>query len=339
MITDAINLLSQGIHLTEKQATGVFEEIMTGEATPAQIGAYLIAQKMTGETVAEITGAARVMRAKATKIPFSAKDAVDTCGTGGDSSGTFNISTTSAFVVAGAGIPVAKHGNRSISSKCGSADVLMNLGVNLDITAQEAGECIDEIGLGFLFAPKLHGAMKYAIGPRKEIGLRSIFNCLGPLTNPAETERQVIGVFSKDLTQPLASVLGNLGAKHVWVVHGLDGLDEISLTKTTQVAEFKNGILNEFTFDPQEFGFEYCTMESLQGESAQENALILKAILDGEKSPRRDIVLLNAAAAILVSGKVTDFKAGLQLATESIDSGKALGVLNQLIAKTQGFTK
>lgn len=337
MIVEAISKLLGKRHLSTEETMKVFNQIMGGEATDAQIGAYLIAQRMVGEGIDEIAGAAQVMREKATPIPSTRQDLVDTCGTGGDSSGTFNISTASAFVAAGAGVPIAKHGNRSISSKCGSADVLDSLGVNLELSAKQAGECIDEIGIGFLFAPMLHGAMKHAIGPRKEIGQRSIFNVLGPLTNPAGAKRQVMGVFSSDLTETLAEVLAKLGAEHVWVVHGTDGIDEISLCAKTKVSEYSSGMHNNFELDPREYGFDFCDVQELAGNNAQENATIIREIFKGEISPRRDIVILNAAAAILTSGIVSSYEEGIEAAKISIDSGLALEKLHKLIAKTQSF--
>ena len=337
MIVEAIKKLVDGNNLSQKEAEGVFEQIMTGDATDAQIGAYLIAQKMAGESVSEITGAAKVMKAKATPIPTSKSGLVDTCGTGGDSSGTYNISTTSAFIAAGAGVPIAKHGNRSVSSKSGSADVLKSLGVNLELSAEQVGQCIDDIGIGFLFAPLLHGAMKYAIGPRKELAQRSIFNCLGPLTNPAGAKRQIMGVFSQALTQPLAEVQKELGAEHVWVVCGEDGLDELSLCANTNVVEFKEGQINSFTFDPEKYGFTKCKVEELSGSGPEENAQHIKDIFEGKKGPRRDIAVLNAAAAILVAGLAEGFEEAVQKAIDSVDQGKALEKLNLLISKTGSF--
>ncbi len=337
MIVKAIGKLINAQHLSIDETVQVFEQIMSGSATDAQIGAYLIAQRMCGEGIEEITGAATVMRAKATPIPTHRQELVDTCGTGGDSSGTFNISTASAFVAAGAGVPIAKHGNRSISSKCGSADVLNSLGLNLELNSNQVGQCIDDIGIGFLFAPMLHGAMKFAIGPRKEIGQRSIFNVLGPLTNPAGAKRQVMGVFDSGLTETLAEVLANLGADHVWVVHGLDGIDEISLCAVTKVSEYSHGMHNNFELDPRDYGFEFCQPKDLAGNTPDENAGIIRKIFEGELSPRRDIVILNAAAAILTSGLASSFEEGLEAATKSIDEGQALKKLKDLITKTNSF--
>ncbi len=338
MLQEAIAKLINGVNLTKQETINVFNQIMNGEATDAQIGAYLVAQRMTGEGIEEISGAAQVMREKATVIPIKAIDPVDTCGTGGDSSGSFNISTTSAFVVAGAGVPVAKHGNRSISSKCGSSDVLGELGVYLQITPEQAGECVDTIGISFLFAPLLHPAMKYAIGPRKEIAQRSIFNVLGPLTNPAGAKRQVMGVFDQTLTPTLAHVLGELGSEHVWVVAGDDGIDEISLCDATQISEFKDGKVDTFKINPSDYGFSICKPQDLAGAGVQENAVILKEVLSGKVGPCRDIVVLNAGAAIYIGGRAQSFKEGIAKAKESIDSGKALEKLNGLIALTNSFS-
>ncbi|MCH8294469.1 anthranilate phosphoribosyltransferase [Candidatus Poribacteria bacterium] len=334
MIREAIQKVSNRHDLTEQETVATMNEIMSGEATPAQIACFITALRMKGETIDEITGAARVMREKATKIQTKHPFVVDTCGTGGDGSHTFNISTTAAFVVAGAGIPVAKHGNRSVSSISGSADVLKALGVNIEISPEQVGACIDEVGIGFLFAPALNSAMKYAIGPRREIGIRTIFNALGPLTNPAGAQAQVIGVYSADLTEPLANTLKNLGSQRAFVVHGGDGLDEITTTTTTQVSELANGHVKTYTLNPTELGIPTAQPAELVGGTPEENAEITLEVLRGEKGPKRDIVLLNAAAAIVASGKVGDLKDGLVLAAESIDSGKALEKLEGLKAKS-----
>ena len=334
MIREAIQKVVDGQDLTEGETVDAMNEIMSGEATPAQISCFITALRLKGETIEEITGAARVMREKATKIQTKHSLVVDTCGTGGDGSHTFNISTTAAFVVAGAGLPVAKHGNRSVSSSCGSADVLNALGVNIEIGPEQVGACIDEVGIGFLFAPALHGAMKYAIGPRREIGIRTIFNALGPLTNPAGAQAQVIGVYAPQLTEPLANVLNNLGSRHVFVVHGGDGLDEITTTTTTQVSELAAGSVKTYTLDPGELGFPKAQPEDLVGGAPEGNAELALSVLNGEKGPRRDIVLLNAAAAIVAGGKAANLKEGLTLAAESIDSGKALEKLEGLRAKS-----
>ena len=330
MIKEAIAKVITKTDLTEAEAETVMREIMQGEATDAQIAAYITALRMKGETVEEITGSARVMREKAVPIKLDARYQVDTCGTGGDMAHTFNISTTAAFVVAASGVTVAKHGNRSVSSKSGSADVLQALGVNIEIPSHRAEECIKDIGIGFLFAPMMHLAMKYAIGPRREIGIRTIFNVLGPLTNPAKVTAQVMGVYAADLTTLLARALGNLGASHAFVVHGMDGLDEITITGRTKVSEFKDGKVEDYFIHPSDFGLATGKAEDLKGGDAKENAAITIDVLRGQKGPRRDIVLLNAAAALAAAGRATDLKESITLAAASIDSGAALNKLEQL---------
>lgn len=330
MIQKAISKIVEGSSLVESEMIEVMNQIMTGGASDAQIGSFITALRMKGETVEEITGAARVMREKALHIDAGAGSVVDTCGTGGDSSGTFNISTTAAFIAAGAGAKVAKHGNRSVSSKSGSADVLRSLGVNIEVEVEKVEECLAGAGIGFLFAPLLHGAMKYAIGPRREIAMRTIFNILGPLTNPAGANCQVMGVYDEGLTEILASTLGNLGSSHAMVVHGMDGLDEITLTTTTKISELKDGKVNTFKFIPKEFGLVPCAMNDLKGGDSEDNALITLNILKGEKGPKRDISLINAAAAIYVAGLSADLKEGLEKAAESVDSGAALAKLERL---------
>jgi anthranilate phosphoribosyltransferase len=334
MIRETIQKVVDGSDLTEQETVDTMNEIMSGEATPAQIACFITALRLKGETIEEITGAARVMREKATKIHTKHPFVVDTCGTGGDGSHTFNISTTAAFVVAGAGIPVAKHGNRSVSSSSGSADVLKALGVNIEIGPEQVGACIDDVGIGFLFAPALHGAMKYAIGPRREIGIRTIFNALGPLTNPAGAQGQVIGVYAQSLTELLANALKNLGTHHAFVVHGGDGLDEITTTTTTQVSELGGGAVKTYTLDPADFGISAAQPADLVGGTPEENAEMTAKILKGEKGPKRDIVLINAAAAIITGGKADDLKAGLAIAADSIDSGRALEKLEGLKARS-----
>lgn len=334
MIKEAISKVVAGGGLTEMEAEAVMREIMQGEATDAQIAAYITALRMKGETVDEITGSARVMREKAVRIRLDAEYQVDTCGTGGDMSHTFNISTTAAFVVAGAGVAVAKHGNRSVSSKSGSADVLQALGVNIEMPSHRIEECLQEVGIAFLFAPMMHLAMKYAIGPRREIGIRTIFNLLGPLTNPAGVKSQVMGVYDAGLTTTLARVLGNLGLDCAFVVHGLDGLDEITITDRTKVSEYRDGAVKDYFVHPEDFGLAVGKKDDLLGGDAKENADITLEILKGEKGPRRDIVLLNAAAALLASGKASDFKEGIGMAAESIDSGAAMKKLLELKAFT-----
>ena len=324
MIREALSKVLDGEHLTRAEATAVMEEIMSGNATDAQIGAFLIALKLKGETVEEIAGSAQVMREKATRVPTRHEVVVDTCGTGGDGSGTFNISTTAAFVVAAAGLCVAKHGNRSVSSRCGSADVLKALGVNIETPPERVSVCLDEVGIGFLFAPMLHGAMKYAIGPRREIGVRTIFNVLGPLTNPAGARRQVIGVYDRELTETLAGVLRDLGSEHVFVVHGSDGLDEITSTGPTRVSELRDGEMDTYEIEPGDLGLASARPEDLAGGTPEENVRITLDILNGIRGPRRDVVLMNAAAGIVAGGGAQSLRDGVRVAEDAIDSGGAL---------------
>ena len=337
-IREAIAHITRRHALTEEEAFVVMNQIMAGEATPAQIGGYLIALSMKGETIEEIAGSARAMREHAVAVQHHGDgQLVDTCGTGGDHSGTFNVSTTVAFVVAGAGASVAKHGNRSITSKSGSADVLMALGVNLDLTPEQVGRCIDEVGIGFLYAIHHHPAMKHAIGPRRELGVRTIFNILGPLTNPASASHQVMGVFAPELTEPIAHVLGRLGVCAAYVVHGADGLDELSITGVNRVSHLRLGNVTSFEFDPLEIGLSRAHLRDLMGGAPAENAAMLRAILAGEdRGPRRDIVLLNAAAALCTEDG--DWRAGLARAQESIDSGAALAKLDGLIAFSRALS-
>jgi anthranilate phosphoribosyltransferase len=339
-IKTAITKVMNSESLSIEEAEEVMSQIMAGEATPAQIGSYLTALRMKGETVEEITGSVRAMRHSAVAVrPFTGPgELVDTCGTGGDGAGTFNISTTAAFVVAGAGQKVAKHGNRSVSSKSGSADVLLALGVNLDLTPEQVAQAIDQVGLGFLFAPKLHPAMKHAIGPRRELGVRTIFNILGPLTNPAGAMSQVIGVYDGQLTEPLAKVLAELGSRGAFVVHGHGGLDELTTTGPNRVSRLEHGQVVTDTLDPAELGFSKATPADLVGGTAEENAEITRNILSGrENGGRRDVVVLNAAAALVAAGKATDLSAGIRLANESIDSGAAQEVLDKFVAFTRQF--
>ena len=331
MIQEAIKDLIAGADLGRARTRAAMDQIMSGQATDAQIGAFLVALRIKGETVDEIAGCAEVMREKATPIATTRPDLIDTCGTGGDDSGTFNISTAVAFVACGAGLAVAKHGNRSISSHCGSADVLAALGVNVEASPEKVGECIDEVGIGFLFAVALHGAMKHAIGPRRELATRTVFNVLGPLTNPAGAKRQLIGVYDGALTEALAGVLGQLGSERALVVHGSDGLDEITLTGPTQVSELRDGRVSTRQIDPRDFGLQLAPAEALQGGDAAYNARILREVLDGREGPRRDVVLINAAAAIAVGGRAEDTTAGLELARASIDSGRARQALDRLV--------
>lgn len=340
VIREAIAEVINGRHLTFDQAEATMNSIMRGEATPAQIGSYLTALRMKGETVDEIAGSAKSMRAHVVSVDVQHNGGmlVDTCGTGGDGKHTFNISTTAAFVVAGHGLKVAKHGNRAASSKSGSADVLMALGGNLDLTAEEVGDCVDEIGIGFLYAIKHHPAMKHAIGPRRELGQRTIFNVLGPLTNPAGATHQLIGVYHPQLTEPMARVLGKLGSKAAYVVHGADGMDELSNTGVNRVSYLKDGKVNNFELNPVELGLAPANLDDLVGGEPEDNAQMTRAVLSGEdKGPRRDIVLLNAAAAI--SLETNDWAAGLAAARESIDSGAAIETLNAWVAKTNEFVK
>lgn len=333
MIQEAISKLVEKQNLTQQEAKQVMNEVMEGKATDAQISAFLISLRMKGETIEEIIGCAKKMKEKANRINPKVKYLVDTCGTGGDKSNTFNISTAAAFVVAGSGVAVAKHGNKSVSSKCGSADVLSALGVNIQLQPEEVKKCIEEIGIGFMFAPLFHPAMKYVMNARKEVGVRTVFNILGPLTNPANAKCQVIGVFSPELLETMASVLKNLGSKHVMVVNGNVGenkLDEISISGKTKICELKNNIINTYDLNPEDFGFKLSPLTDILGGNAEENAKIIIDILKGKKGPKRDIVLLNAGAAIYVSDKVTNIKEGIEIARQSIDSGNAMKKLEEL---------
>jgi len=333
-IREAIDKLVNRIDLSETDTVDVMNQIMTGEATPLQVASCLTALRMKGETVAEITGAARVMREKAHRVNVGGKTVLDTCGTGGDQKGTFNISTTSAFVVAGAGVNVAKHGNRSVSSQSGSADVLGALGVKVDAPKERVEQCIAKIGIGFLFAPLLHEAMKYAMEARRDIGIRTIFNLLGPLTNPAMATHQLIGIYSGELVSTIANVLKNLGSARAMVVHGLEGLDEISLCGPTKVAELRDGHVNEYTLDPEQVGLRRCAMAELHGGSAEQSAVIVRGVLSGDQGPAREVILLNSGAALYVSGSAATIPDGIKLAAESIDTGKARRKLEQLVELT-----
>lgn len=329
MIKEAINQVVDRQDLSEEQSQAVMQEIMSGEATPAQIAAFITGLRMKKETVAEITGGAKVMREKATKIKVDG-EVVDTCGTGGDMAGTFNISTVAAFVAAGAGVKIAKHGNRSVSSRCGSADLLMALGVKINLPPEGIEKSIREVGFGFLFAPDLHGAMKYAIGPRREIGIRTIFNILGPLTNPAGARYQLLGVYDPDLTEIMTRVLKKLGSERVFCVHGEDGLDEVSLSSSTKVTELKDGEINTYRITPEEFGFKRAPLSAIAGGSPEENALIALNVLKGESGHKRDVVLLNTAL-VLMAGKLTEtLEEGINRAAMSIDSGAAMAKLEAL---------
>jgi len=348
MIKEAIGKIVDGFDLTREEMVSCMNEIMTGVATQAQIGSFITALRFKGETVEEITGAAILMREKATKINIASnlvdldrddinidrETIVDTCGTGGSGTNTFNISTTVAFVISGAGLRVAKHGNRGVSSVCGSADVIKALGVNIDVSPEKVKECIEKLGIGFLYAPLFHSAMKFAIGPRREIGIRTIFNILGPLTNPANATCQVLGVYEEGLTDKLANVLNNLGVKRAFVVHGLDTLDEITITGETKVSELKNKKVKGYYIKPQDFGMKKAELDEIKGGTVEENADIIKKILDGEKGPRQDVVLLNASAALIAGGAARDFKDGIEIARSSIEKGVAKEKLEKLIELT-----
>jgi len=334
MIKDAIAKLADRISLTDKEAEEVMAEIMDGAAKPAQIAAYLMGLRLKGETAEEIVGSVRAMRARAVRIAVGDPDVVDTCGTGGDGAHTFNISTTTALVVAGAGLTVAKHGNTSVSSKSGSADVLAALGVKIDLSTERVADCINEVGIGFLFAPLYHGAMKHCAGPRHEIGIRTMLNILGPLTNPAGATIQVLGVFDGTLTELVGKVLLQLGSRHCFVVHGLDGLDEITMTDRTMVSEGKQGVLSSYVLDPQEFGLSRVRLKDLAGGYPPDNAEITRDILRGRKGPKRDIVCLNAAPALVAGRKAKSLQEGFRLAAQTIDSGAAAEKLERLVAYT-----
>jgi len=334
MIKDALAKLADRTDLSTQEAETVMGEIMSGAATSAQIAAYLMGLRQKGETVEEIVGSVKAMRSCAVRIRVGAKIVVDTCGTGGDGAHTFNISTTAALVVAGAGITVAKHGNRSISSKSGSADVLTALGVKIDLEPDRVADCIDEVGIGFLFAPLFHGAMKYCAEPRKDLGIRTLLNVLGPLANPAGATHQVLGVYDARLTEILGRVLLELGVQHCLVIHGMDGLDEITLSDRTRVSEGKAGVVTSRFIAPEEFGLARVPRKEITGGMPEDNARIARDILHGRKGPQRDIVCLNAAAAMVVGGKAKTLKEGFQLAQQTIDSGAAAEKLDRLIAFT-----
>ncbi len=333
----AINQVLARHDLSSDEMTEVMRTIMTGGATGAQIGGFLIGLRMKGETVTEIAAAASVMRELATKVEATSAFLVDTCGTGGDGAGTFNVSTTTALVVAGAGLKVAKHGNRSISSKSGSADVLEAAGVRLDLTPDQVAECIADVGVGFMFAPAHHGAMRYAVGPRKEMGARTIFNVLGPLTNPAGAPNQVLGVFSAELLEPMAHVLQRLGSRHVLVVHARDGLDEISIGDKTEIAELKDGQVRRFSIQPEEFGIKRTPITEIKAADARESLAIIRSVLEDHPGPARDIVQLNAGAAIYAAGIAESLADGIERADEAIASGEARSRLDKLVILTQSF--
>ncbi len=331
-MVSAIRAVTERRDLSTEEMYSVMQTIMTGAATPAQIGGLLIGLRMKGETVEEITAAARVMRELATPVTIAdTTHLVDTCGTGGDGMHTFNVSTTSAFVAAAAGAKVAKHGNRSVSSKSGSADVLEAAGVNLELSPQQVARCVQEVGVGFMFAPKHHGAMKHAIGPRREMGVRTLFNLLGPLTNPASAPNQVLGVFSAHWLEPLAQVLARLGSRHVLVVHAEDGLDEISIGGVTRVAELKNGVVSSFTLGPEQFGLKRGDIKALVVATADDSLAMLRTVLDNTPGPARDIVLLNAGAAIYTAGLAKTLAAGVAAAELAVASGAARAKLQALV--------
>jgi anthranilate phosphoribosyltransferase len=344
-ITEAIKKAVDKVDLTSDEAESVLEQIMTGESTDAQIASLLTALRMKGETVDELAGFARVMRRKAAAVnPISRASAsiggtgrealIDTCGTGGDVSGTFNVSTATAFVVAGGGVRVAKHGNRSVSSRCGSADVVEELGVKIDLAPERIAECIDEVGIGFLHAPLLHGAMKHVAPVRKQLGIRTIFNMLGPITNPAGANAQLIGVYAPHLTEVLARVLASLGTRRALVVHGSDGMDEITITGSSKVTELREGKISTYNVTPEECGLARAALKDILGGTAEENAQIIRRVLDGDGGPRRDIVTLNAGAAFVASSKAGNMLEGVRMARESIDSGAAAKKLDRLIRFT-----
>ncbi|MEL0584888.1 MAG: anthranilate phosphoribosyltransferase [Candidatus Thiodiazotropha sp. (ex. Lucinoma kazani)] len=334
----AINKVLARQDLTADEMTGVMRNIMTGCATSAQIGGFLVGLRMKEETVSEITAAASVMRELASGVSISGlSHTVDIVGTGGDSSATFNVSTASMFVAAAAGCHVAKHGNRSVSSKSGSADALEAAGVRLDLSPDQVEQCVREMGVGFMFAPGHHSAMKHAIGPRKEMGVRTIFNILGPLTNPAGVPNQLLGVFSSDLLEPLAEVLQRLGSRHVMVVHSRDGLDEISIGDVTDVAELKEGRIRRFTLQPEDFGLKRNSLDTIRVKDAAESLAMIRGVLEDNPGPARDIVVLNAGAAIYTAGLATDLKQGLEKADQAIASGEARNRLDRLVVLSQSF--
>jgi len=339
MIKEATETVVNGRSLTFEQGAAVMEEIMIGEATPAQFAAFVTALRIKGETVDEIAGLASVMQSKATPVQVT-PPVVDTCGTGGDGLCSFNISTTAAFIVAGAGLKVAKHGNRAMSSHCGSADVLEALGVRIELGAEAVAQCLETVGIGFMFAPVFHPAMKYAAAPRREIGIRTVFNILGPLTNPAKAKFQVIGVPSKELGEKIAFVLHRLGTEHSLVVHGIDGMDEISISRKSLVWDVnQHRVLPPYEVSPDDFGFMKASMTQIKGGTARQNAKILRGILSGEVGARRNIVIMNAAAALVAGNQASDLKEGASIAEKTLDSGKALAKLDELIKLSHSLNK
>ncbi|QUH25303.1 anthranilate phosphoribosyltransferase [Serpentinicella alkaliphila] len=335
MIKDSINKLVHGISLSEYEMTEALNEIMSGLVSPTLISSFLTALKLKGETIEEITGGAKVLRKKCSSIDLNDLYTIDTCGTGGDNSNTFNISTAVAFIAASAGIPVVKHGNRSVTSKSGSADVLEALGANIYLSPTQVEHCILNHNLGFLFAPNFHSAMKHVAETRKELGFRTIFNILGPLSNPASAKAQVLGVFEESLTEPLAHVLKNLGTKHALVVHGMDGIDEITVTTDTKITELRENKIFTYYLNPKDYGFTLCKHEDLNGGDARENGKIIKSIFLGEQGPKRDILLLNSAAALYIGRKVDNFRDGITLASNLLDSGAAYRKLTDYVEETR----
>ena len=336
-IQAAIQTVINKTDLSENEMRSVMNNIMTGECTDAQIAGFLVGLRSKGETVDEITAAASVMRELASRVHINHDNLIDTCGTGGDGSNTFNISTTAAFVVAAAGGHVAKHGNRSVSSKSGSADVLETAGVKLELTPEQVAQCVEEIGIGFMFAPMHHSAMKHAIGPRKDLGVRTVFNVLGPLTNPAGAKRQVMGVFSQDWLETLANVLKNLGSEQVMIVHSEDGMDEISISAPTNIAELKDGEIKTYKIEPEQFGMQRADISTLVVENVEESFNVMQAVLDNQSGPTQDIVLLNAGAAIYTAGIEDTLATGIASARQVIENGSASSRLNQLVKLTQSF--
>jgi len=334
MIREAIDRLVEKEDLSEEEIREVMSEVMEGRATPAQIASFLTALRMKGETPEEITGCAKEMLERVVSFDLKRDVLVDTCGTGGDGSNTFNVSTAVAFVIAGTGLVVAKHGNRAISSRCGSADVLEALGVKINISIEKLKECLERIGIGFLFAPLFHQAMRYALGPRQEIGIRTIFNVLGPITNPLEANVRLLGVYHPSLTESIAKVLKNLGVRSAFVVYGEDGLDEISLMTKTRITQLKEGGIRTYYIQPEDFGVKRASLKEIRGGDRRKNAHILKTILEGEKGARRDIVLINTAACLVAANLAKDLREGIEIAGDSIDSGRAKGKLEMLITLT-----
>ncbi len=335
MLKDAINKLIKSENLREEEMIIALEEIMNGEASETLIGSFLTALSIKGETIEEITGGAKVMRQKSEKVNLESLYTLDTCGTGGDMAGTFNISTASAFICAAAGIPVVKHGNRSVSSRSGSADVLEALGANIMLVAEQVERCVKEQGIGFMFAPSFHKAMKNVVNSRRELGFRTIFNLLGPLTNPAKAKTQIVGVYDKALTEPIARVLQNLEVEHALVVHGMDGLDEITITRETKITELKDNRVNTYTISPEDFNLYRGSKEDIIGGNAIENANTIKNLFKGEIGPRRDILLLNSGAALYLGKKAESIKEGINLAKDIIDKGLARKKMEEYIDYTR----